>query len=107
MSDYEQLEFCQVEKVPTTPPKKIHIIHAEKQKAFKIILSSRDVSKIVSELQRGNPNTLSAYMSFGGTNDTKSTILDDCKEFSLHGDWISDNENVREYLNSQLNVLVN
>lgn len=104
---YNQLEFCQVEQVPIATHKKIHIIRSEQQSAFKVVLSSRDADRIVSELQKGNPDTLSAYMSFGGTNDTKSTILDDCKEFNLHGDWISDNENVREYLNSQLNVLVN
>ena len=106
-NSYSQLEFCQVEQVPVTSPKKIHIIRSEQQGAFKVVLSSRDEAKIVSKLQKGNPSTLSAYMSFGGTNDTKWTILNDCKEYSLHGDWIVDNEAVREYLNSQLNVLVN
>ncbi|QIW88578.1 hypothetical protein [Pseudanabaena phage PA-SR01] len=105
--EYEQLEFCQVEEVQSVPSKKIHIIHSEQQKAFKVVLSSRDAAKIVSELQKGNPDTLTSYMSFGGTNDTKTSILSDCKEYSLHGDWIEDNEAVREYLNSQLNVLVN
>lgn len=107
MSNYDQLELCQVEQVKTIPPKKIHIIHSEQQGAFKVVISSRDAAKIVSELQKGNPNTLTCYMSFGGTGDTKWTILDDCKEYSLHGDWIADNEAVREYLNSQLNILVN
>lgn len=107
MSNYDQLEFCQVEQVPIPTPKKIHIIRSEQQSAFKVVLSSRDTAKIVSELQKGNPSTLSAYMSFGGTNDTKTSVLSDCKEYSLHGDWIEDNEAVREYLNSQLNVLVN
>lgn len=106
-TNYSQLEFCQVEQVPITTPKKIHIIHSEQQKAFKVILSSRDAAKIVSELQKSNPSTLSAYMSFGGTNGTKWTILNDCKEYSLHGGWIEDNEAVRKYLNSQLNILVN
>jgi hypothetical protein len=105
--NYNQLEFCQVEQVPITTPKKIHIIRSEQQGAFKVVLSSRDAAKIVSELQKGNPSTLSAYMSFGGTSDTKTSVLSDCKEFSLHGDWIADNEAVREYLNSQLNILVN
>jgi hypothetical protein len=104
---YDQLEFCQVEQVPITTPKKIHIIRSEQQGAFKVVLSSRDAAKIVSELQKGNPSTLSAYMSFGGTNDTKTSVLSDCKEYSLHGDWIEDNVAVREYLNSQLNILVN
>ena len=107
MSNYDQLELCQVEQVKTIPPKKIHIIHSEQQGAFKVVISSRDAAKIVSELQKGNPNTLTCYMSFGGTGDTKWTILDDCKAYSLHGDWIADNEAVREYLNSQLNILVN
>ncbi|MCA2593978.1 MAG: hypothetical protein IM526_02305 [Microcystis sp. M38BS1] len=106
-NSYSQLEFCQVEQVPIISPKKIHIIRSEQQGAFKVVLSSRGVAQIVSELQKGNPRTLSAYMSFGGTNDTKWTILNDCKEYSLHGDWIADNAAVREYLNSQLNVLVN
>jgi hypothetical protein len=106
-NNYNQLEFCQVEQVPITTPKKIHIIRSEQQAAFKVVLSSRDAAKIVSELQKGNPHTLSAYMSFHGTSDTKWTILDDCKEHSLHGDWLEDNEAVREYLNSQLNILVN
>ncbi len=106
-SDYNQLTLCQVEQVSITTPKKIHIIRSEQQGAFKVVLSSRDADKIVSELQKGNPSTLSAYMSFGGTSDTKWTILDDCKQYSLHGDWIEDNAAVREYLNSQLNVLVN
>ena len=106
-NNYDQLEFCQVEQVPITTPKKIHIIHCPEQKAFKVVLSSRDAAKIISELQKGNPSALSAYMSFGGTNDTKWTILNDCKEYSLHGDWIEDNSAVREYLNSQLNILVN
>lgn len=106
-TNYDQLEFCQVEQVPITTLKKIHIIRSEQQGAFKVVLSSRDAAKIVSELQKGNPSTLTCYMSFGGTNDTKWTILNDCKEFSLHGDWVADNEAVREYLNSQLNVLVN
>ena len=106
-TNYDQLEFCQVEQLPITTPKKIHIIHSEQQGAFKVVLSSRGVAKIVSELQKGNPSTLSAYMSFGGTNDTKTSVLSDCKEYSLHGDWIEDNEAVREYLNSQLNILVN
>jgi len=106
-NDYNQLELCQVEQVKTIPPKKIHIIHCATQKAFKVILSSRDISKRLAELQKGNPHTLTCYMSFGGTNDTKTSILSDCKEYSLHGDWVEDNEAVREYLNSQLNVLVN
>jgi hypothetical protein len=106
-NNYNQLEFCQVEQVPIIYPKKIHIIRSEQQNTFKVVLSSRDAAKIVSELQKGNPSTLSAYMSFGGTSDTKWTILDDCKQYSLHGDWLEDNEAVREYLNSQLNVLVN
>jgi hypothetical protein len=106
-NNYEQTTFYQVEQVPITTPKKIHIICSEQQKAFKVVLSSRDVAQIVSELQKGNPSTLSAYMSFGGTNDTKTSVLSDCKEYSLHGDWIENNETVREYLNSQLNVLVN
>lgn len=104
--NYNQLEFCQVEQVQIPASKKIHILHSEQQSAFKVVLSSRDAARIVSELQKGNPSTLSSYMSFGGTNDTKWTILDDCKQHSLHGDWIEDNEAVREYLNSQLNVLV-
>jgi hypothetical protein len=104
---YDQLEFCQVEQVPIIYSKKIHIIRSEQQGAFKVVLSSRDAAKIVSELQKGNPHTLSAYMSFHGTSDTKWTILDDCKQYSLHGDWLEDNEAVREYLNSQLNILVN
>ena len=107
MSNYEQMTFCQVEQVSIITPKKIHIIRSEQQGAFKVVLSSRGVAQIVSELQKGNPNTLTCYMSFGGTGDTKWTILDDCKEYSLHGDWIADNEAVREYLNSQLNILVN
>jgi hypothetical protein len=106
-SNYDQLTLCQVEQVPITTPKKIHIIRSYQQSAFKVVLSSRDAAKIVSELQKGNPHTLSTYMSFGGTSDTKWTILDDCKQYSLHGDWIEDNDAVREYLNSQLNVLVN
>ena len=107
MSNYDQLEFCQVEQVPIITPKKIHIIRSEQQSAFKVVLSSRDAAKIVSELQKGNPSTLTCYMSFGGTSDTKMSVLSDCKEYSLHGDWIEDNEAVREYLNSQLNILVN
>jgi hypothetical protein len=106
-TNYDQLEFCQVEQVPIFPPKKIHIIRSEQQGAFKVVLSSRDAAKIVSELQKGNPHKLTCYMSFGGTSDTKWTILDDCKQYSLHGDWLEDNEAVREYLNSQLNILVN
>jgi hypothetical protein len=105
---YDQLEFCQVEQLaPIKTPKKIHIIRSEEQGALKVVLSSRDSARIVSEFQQGNPSTLSAYMSFHGTNDTKWTILDDCKEFSLHGDWLEDNESVQEYLNSQLNILMN
>jgi len=107
MSNYSQLEFCQVEEVRVVTPKKIHIIHCPEQKAFKVIGSSRDITKCLSELQKGNPITLTCYVSFHGTNDTKWTILDDCKEFSLHGDWLQDNESVRAYLNSQLNILVN
>ena len=106
MSNYEQMTLCQVEQVPITTPKKIHIIRSEQQGAFKVVLSSRDAAKIVSELQKGNPHTLTCYMSFGGTNDTKTSVLNDCKEYSLHGDWIEDNGAVREYLNSQLNILV-
>ena len=106
-NNYDQLEFCQVEQVPITTPKKIHIIHSEQQGAFKVVISSRDAAKIISELQKGNPHTLTCYVSFGGTGYTKWTILDDCKEYSLHGDWIEDNKAVREYLNSQLNILVN
>lgn len=106
-TNYDQLEFCQVEQVPITTLKKIHIIRSEQQRAFKVVLSPRDAAKIVSELQKGNPSTLTCYMSFGGTSDTKWTILDDCKQYSLHGDWLEDNEAVREYLNSQLNILVN
>jgi hypothetical protein len=105
-TNYDQLEFCQVEQVPITTLKKIHIIRSEQQRAFKVVLSSRDAAKIVSELQKGNPHKLTCYMSFGGTSDTKWTILDDCKQYSLHGDWLGDNEAVREYLNSQLNILV-
>jgi hypothetical protein len=104
--NYDQLTFCQVEQVPITTSKKIHIIRSEQQSAFKVVLSTRDAAKIVSEFQKGNPSTLSAYMSFHGTSDTKWTILDDCKQYSLHGDWLEDNEAVREYLNSQLNILV-
>jgi hypothetical protein len=106
-NNYNQLEFCQVEQVPIATPKKIYIIHCAAQKAFKVTLSSRDISKRLAELQKGNPHTLTCYMSFGGTNDTKTSVLSDCKEFSLHGDWLEDNEAVREYLNSQLNILVN
>jgi hypothetical protein len=107
-NNYDQLEFCQVEQVPITTPKKIHIIRSEQQSAFKVVLSSRDAAKIVSELQKGNPSTLSAYMSFGGTIETKWAVLHDidCCGYSLHGDWIEDNAAVREYLNSQLNILV-
>jgi hypothetical protein len=105
--NYDQLEFCQVEEVKIPPPKKIHIIHCAAQKAFKVTISSRDIDKRLAELQKGNPYKLTCYMSFGGTSDTKWTILDDCKQYSLHGDWIEDNDAVREYLNSQLNVLVN
>jgi hypothetical protein len=106
--NYDQLEFCQVEQSSTRKtPKKIHIIHCPEQKAFKVIVSSRDITKCLSELQKGNPSTLTVYISFGGTNDTKTSVLSDCKEYSLHGDWIEDNEAVREYLNSQLNILVN
>jgi hypothetical protein len=102
---YNQLEFCQVEQVPINTLKKIHIIRSEQQGAFKVILSSKDADKIVSKLQKGNPHTLTCYISFGGTKDTKWTILEDCKEYSLHNDWIEDNAFIREYLNSQLNVL--
>jgi hypothetical protein len=106
-SNYDQLTLCQVEQVPIIYPKKIHIIHCAAQKAFKVTISSRDIDKRLVELQKGNPHKLTCYMSFGGTNDTKWTILDDCKQYSLHGDWLEDNEAVREYLNSQLNILVN
>ena len=105
-NNYEQLDFCQVEQVPITSTKKIHIIRSEQQSAFKVVVSSRNAAKIVTELQKGNPHTLTAYMSFGGTNNTKTSVLSDCKEFSLHGDWLQDNASVREYLNSQLNILV-
>ena len=105
-NNYEQLDFCQVEQVPTSPQKKIHVIHCLAQQAFKITISSRDIGKRLSELQKGNPYPLTSYMSFGGTNDTKTSVLSDCKEFSLHGDWLQDNASVREYLNSQLNILV-
>jgi hypothetical protein len=104
---YDQLTLCQVEQMPITTPKKINIIRSEQQGVFKVVLSSRDAAKIVSELQKGNPHTLTCYMSFGGTSDTKTSVLNDCKEYSLHGDWIADNRAVREYLNSQLNILVN
>ena len=104
---YDQLKFCQVKQVSITSTKKIHIIHCVAQKAFKVTISSRDITKRLTELQKGNPHTLTAYLSFHGSNDTKWSILDDCKQHSLHGDWIQDNSSVREYLNSQLNILVN
>ena len=108
MSNYDQLEFFPARQINHhyAPTKKIHIIHCAAQKAFKVTLSSRDISKRLAELQKGNPHTLTCYMSFGGTNDTKTSVLNDCKEYSLHGDWIEDNGAVREYLNSQLNILV-
>jgi hypothetical protein len=106
-NNYNQYELFQVEQIIPPPKKKIHIIHCAAQKAFKVTISSRDIDKRLVELQKGNPHKLTCYMSFGGTNDTKWTILDDCKQYSLHGDWLEDNEAVREYLNSQLNILVN
>ena len=105
--NYDQLKFCEVDFTePTTPQKKIHVVHSPDQNAFKVIVSSRDAARLVTELQKGNPHTLTAYMSFHGSSDTKWSILEDCKQHSLHGDWIQDNASVREYLNSQLNCLV-
>lgn len=85
----------------------LHVIFSAKQGAFKLVLSSRDGAAISTELQRGNPNTLITYMSFYGTNDTKKAVLEECKAFSLHSDWLKDTTEVREYLNSQLNHLAN